>query len=191
MLQWLNDLAYFLSSFFPHIKIIRSTHAGVRFRFGKPYLIEGGRIIVYWPIFTDILVLPVVKQTTEMAEQALTTFDGKSICTSMVVVYRIPNVFLAATKSWDIYGILDNISQSVLASLIGKSTFEEIQTDPDSFNHILRREINTAAKEYGIVIDKASLISFTKVIAIRNIQNAVSWGPGTKLNSNTGEQNGY
>lgn len=188
MFTWISDIAYFFARFIPHIRIIRSTHAGVRFKYGKPHHIEGGRLIVYWPIVTELLILPKVRQTTEYAVQFLTTFDGVAIAVCMVNVYRIKDVFTAGTYTFDVYSVVDDIAQTTLAGLISNTPFQDVQEDVHSFNEILTREVQGDLAAYGIEVESVRLISFAKCIVLRNIGDTLSWNPGRQFDEATGEK---
>ncbi len=177
MFTWLSDLAYFLASFLPHLKIIRSTHAGVRFKYGHPHPIKSGRIIMYWPIVTELLILPKVRQTTELAPQVLITKDGAQLAITMAIVYRISDVFTAATEAWDIYTVIDDNAQAALAEVVADCQ-KAVVSEPKIMNDILRGVVQDKLKEYGVAVDKAFIISVSKCFTIRNIGDQLSWNPG-------------
>lgn len=188
MLSWLSDLAYFLASFFPRLRIVRSTHDAVRFRCGVPSVVPGGRLIIYWPIVTELVILPKVRQTTETGAQFVTTFDGQSIAISFAVVYRISDVYMAVTETWDIYSVIDDISQTTLSSFVSNLTFKDIQTDKESFNSILTREIQVALSKYGVSVESAQIVSCSACIVLRNIGDWGSSNPGNRIDETTGEK---
>lgn len=184
MLSWLSDLAYFLASFIPHLVIIRSTHEGVRFRLGVPYHIEGGRLIMYWPIVTQLVILPKIRQTTESAPIYVTTFDDQVIAISVAVVYRISDVFLAVTETWDIYSVIDDVTETTLSSLVSNTTFDDICKDIESFNAIITREIRAALKVYGIDTEYVQTVNFSRCMVLRNIGDVLS--RSTSIDETTG-----
>jgi len=188
MFAWISDLAYFFASFFPHLRIIRSTHEGVRFRRGVPKKIESGRLILYWPIVTQLVILPKVRQTTETAPQFLTTFDGQPVAVGTVIVYHISDVFSAVTQTFDIYSVIDDITQTSVAALVSQTPFEEIEKDIYSFNVILSREISSELERYGISVEKVAIMGFSKCMVLRNIHDQLSWNPGRQMNVDTGER---
>jgi regulator of protease activity HflC (stomatin/prohibitin superfamily) len=176
-LQWLNDLVYFFAKFFPHILIVRSTHGGVRFRRGNPILIEGGKVIVYWPIVTQVVILPLRRQTNELALQILTTHDGRTVAVGGIVIYQVSDVFKAVVNAWNIYRVVDDTAQMILANLIPNHVYEDIQKDLDEFNGIFEREITPKLAEYGIEVEEAGLMNFAECFAFRNIGDVGSWNP--------------
>lgn len=187
MLQWINDLIYFLGSFFPHIYIVRSTHAGVRFRFGKPHKIEPGRVIIYWPIVTELKIIPIIEQTTETAPIVVLTKDSKQVAVCAVIIYSINDAFTAVVKPLNVYSIIDNVVQSALADLISVMTLEEIQSDIHGFNDILSEITSEELSKFGVQVEDISIIGLSKCFTLRNIGDTWSVSPGKHLDIDTGE----
>ena len=129
-----------------------------------------------------------MRQTTEAAVQFLTTFDGVSVAVCMVNVYRIKDVFTAGTHTFDVYSLIDDVAQTTLAGLVSNTPYDSIQGDVYSFNEILTREVNSDLRPYGIEVEKAMLISFSKCMVLRNIGDTLSWNPGRQMDESTGEK---
>jgi len=175
--QWLNDLLYWVGSFFPRIKVVRSTHRGVRFKWGKnPVHIDPG-ICVYWPIVTDIVLIPVVRQTTQLQPQVLTTQDGGTVAVSAVYVYRITNPFIAITDTLNIYTAADDIAQTALASVVAASTTERLY----NAKYLVESELTALLQEklevLGIVLDYVAIIEVGSTFMLRLIGDHMAANP--------------
>ena len=178
--QWLNDLLYWVGSFFPRIKVVRSTHKGVRFKWGKnPILINPG-ICVYWPIVTNITLIPVVRQTTQLQPQVLTTADGKTVAVSAVFVYRISNPFLAITETDNIYGAADDIAQTALAEVITLNRQKELFSTKHCVEIQLEELLRKRLGPLGLELDYASIIEVGSTFVLRNIGDAWNDNPGLR-----------
>ena len=107
---WLGEIMNWVGKWFPRLVIVRSTHAGVRFRHGKKpeALLPGLR--VFWPLVTEVDVIPTARQTHNLPTQALTTSDGKKVVVSGVVVYRIKDIVATMARNWDVSDTLNDIS---------------------------------------------------------------------------------
>ena len=79
---WLGEIMNWFGKWFPRLLIVRSTHAGVRFRHGKkPEALMPG-LRVYWPLVTEVDIIPTARQTHNLPTQALMTSDGKKVVVS-------------------------------------------------------------------------------------------------------------
>ena len=79
MFEWLSEITSWLVQIVPRMTIIRVTHRGVKFlRGGKLKLVEPG-LCWYWPLVTELDIIPVVRQPITTPTQRLVTRDGKRV----------------------------------------------------------------------------------------------------------------
>ena len=128
---WLGEIMNWVGKWFPRLLIVRSTHAGVRFRHGKrpEALLPGLR--VYWPLVTEVDVIPTARQTHNLPTQALTTSDGKKVVVSGVVVYRIKDIVATMARNWDVSDTLNDISMVAITKIITTHTLGVPSAAPD------------------------------------------------------------
>lgn len=189
-MEWLNNLVRSFREFFPAWRIVRSTHAGVRFRRGKHVVPVGPGIVVYWPVITEIKTLPVVRQTTELAPQVLSTADGVEVAVSAVIVYRISDVVNAITQTWDIYQTIDDVAQTALAYLINSTNLTDLLSNRDDWEQWLQEKTQERLSSFGIGVETCRIINLARTFTIRLIGDHHSFNPGLNINRKTGEDFG-
>ena len=115
---WLGEIMNWFGKWFPRLLIVRSTHAGVRFRHGKkPEALMPG-LRVYWPLVTEVDIIPTARQTHNLPTQALMTSDGKKVVVSGAVVYRIADVLATIARNWDVSDTLNDISMVAITQIV-------------------------------------------------------------------------
>ena len=86
---------------------------------------------VYWPLVTEVDVIPTARQTHNLPTQALTTSDGKKVVVSGVVVYRIKDIVATMARNWDVSDTLNDISMVAITKIITTHTFEYLLQQSD------------------------------------------------------------
>jgi len=162
--EWLNEIISGLLKFVPRPVIIRATHGGVCWLFGK-YVRElkpGWHWI--WPLIMDWLDIVVARQTNNIETQTVETKDGIPVSISMVVVYSINNIIAAiGEKNWDVDTTVNDISQVALTGIVNTNEYEylrlhltgEIQT---KLTEYCRREL----KKFGVQVSHTGIVNFAK-----------------------------
>jgi regulator of protease activity HflC (stomatin/prohibitin superfamily) len=178
---WLGHLAEWFGMFIPRIKIVRSTHAGVRFRHGKtPREIKPG-IIVYWPIVTEVDIIPVARQTHNLPSQSLLTKDGKTVVVGGVVVYSIIDIVACMSRNWDITETINDITMVAIAKVITSHSLQYLQENLTGDILLqLTRETRRRLRPFGVKVYKTALTDFSTCMVIKNIGG----GRGTILSGN-------
>ena len=169
---WLGEIMNWIGKWFPRLLIVRSTHAGVRFRHGKQPrpLLPGLR--VYWPLVTEVDVIPTARQTHNLPTQALTTSDGKKVVVSGVVVYRIKDIVATMARNWDVSDTLNDISMVAITKIITTHTLEYLlQHLTDEVQEKLTRETRKKLRMYGVSVFWTAFTDFSECIVIKNISS--------------------
>ena len=169
-LGWIGSLFETIISLLPHLGLCKVTHGGLKFkRAGKVSEIRPG-LYWYWPVVTEIALIPVVRQTLNLPTQILTTRDSQSIIVSGVVVYVIRNVRQALADSWDHDDTIEDLALATLSRYVLGHTFDEIisaQTD-GSIEEALTKTCRDDLTSFGVTARKffVSDLARTKVLAI-------------------------
>ena len=162
---WLGRFMDALGSFIPRLVVVKTTHAGVSFVRGKnPKEIRPG-LFWYWPVWTDYIIVPVVRQSLDLPSQTLTTNDDQAITVAAVIVYEVNDVMQALTTQWDLDETLQDISCAAVREYVVARSFKAIQVDDAAK---LRDVIRKRVKRYGIAVRDAWVTDFarTKVITV-------------------------
>ena len=177
MFEWLNDLFQFLGRFFPCVLVVRSTHRGIRFRRGaKPMILEPG-VRVYWPLLTEVKVLPWVRQTCELAPQVLTTADGKDVAVSAVFAYEITDPVAAITGTFDIYRTIEDFAQGAVAREVSAVRSSAFSVQQRRLEGKILAEVNREIIEFGVHANWCRLINVARSRTYRIIQDHQAMHP--------------
>lgn len=177
--DWIGELVDWLVSLIPHLEICRANHAGVKFVKGKkPVIIKPG-LFLYWPVVTEIELLPTARQTMNLESQTLTTKDDKIVTISAVVIYHIDDVVKAIVDTWDIEDTISDVALKANVEAITGRTFAQARKEltgkvEKDITQMCRREL----KPFGIKVVKATLTDFAETDVIRLVGVPQSSGGG-------------
>ena len=167
---WLGHIAEWFGAFIPRVKIVRATHGGVRFRNGKSASEIKPGIIVYWPIVTEVDIIPVARQTHNLPSQSLLTKDGKTVVVGGVVVYAIQDVVAAISKNWDVSETINDITMVAITQVITSHTLEYLQENlVGGVIAQLTRETRRRLRPFGVKVYRTALTDFSTCMVIKNI----------------------
>jgi len=169
-LAWIGYIAEWFGRFIPRILIVRSTHAGVRYRRGKDARAMLPGLHVYWPLVTEIEVIPVARQTHNLPSQTLLTKDMKRVVLSGVVVYSIRDIVATLSRNWDVSDTINDITMIAITHVITEHTLEYLLEHlvgdvQDELTRVTRRKLAT----YGVRVFRTALTDFSECIVLKNI----------------------
>lgn len=159
-LSWLSAPLEALWTFFPRREIVRNTHGGVRWSlWRKPREVRPG-VRWYWPLITDMEIIPTARQPTSLPIQSLTTADGIEVAVSGTLACHVVNVLLAiGEKNYDIDETIGERGKVAIAKLVMNSKYEDLLADDveKQLTEVCRAEL----RKYGVQVDNAALTDFT------------------------------
>jgi len=173
--SWLSDIFNGLLKLIPRPIIVRTTHRGVAWHFGKwvKEIKPGWRWL--WPLVTDWELIVVARQTNKMPVQTIESKDGRQVSIGMYIVYRINDVVAAVgEKNWDIDTTVNDISQGGLMETCSKFNYIELREKlVTEVAKDLTDQCKRDLKKYGILVEKCAFYSFaaTEVRTIFGFQN--------------------
>lgn len=160
--EWLSQFAEFIASLFPRLLVIRETHAAVKFVRGHRVKEMRPGLHVYWPLVTEYLEMPKVRQTINLNTQVVLTHDRKALAVSGIVVYEVQDAVKALSKSYDVDDTIGDVALTAVATVISQHTLGELmelQREGD-----LSTELTKACRarlyQFGIKIKSCALTDF-------------------------------
>lgn len=166
-LGWIGEFVHWLVRFFPSMIIVKTTHAGVKYKWGKVVVPLGPGIHFYWPLVTEVLFYPTARQTVNMPAQALTTTDGTTILVSGVVVYKINDIEAALNRNYDIEDTIADISQTALADKVAEFTLKDFMADLTGVKKALTAHAKKELSKYGVHVFYFGLVEVAKCQVLR------------------------
>jgi regulator of protease activity HflC (stomatin/prohibitin superfamily) len=172
-LGWVGQIMEALISLFPCRMIVRSTHAGVKFKNGKnPVHIEPG-ICWYWPLFTEVVIYPTARQTCNMENQTLTTKDNRVIGLSGIVVYEVVDAFAFLTLTWSGEDTIRDFCLSAISEFVEQRTMAELREDFGEAKRLIVRDL----RQFGVRVKRVSLSHCVECRAVYGIWPAGGESP--------------
>ena len=167
---WIGQIVEWFGKFIPRLAIVRSTHAGVRFRHGSIAKRLGPGLHFYWPIVTEVDIMPVARQTHNLASQSLLTKDGKQVVVGGVVVYEIKDIVAALSKNWDISDTINDITMVAITEIITTHELDYLLGHvTDEVQAKLSQVTRKKLKPFGIRVYRAALTDFSTCMVVKNI----------------------
>ena len=175
---WLGDLVNFIGRLLPRLVIIKATHAGVRFKYGRYVhnmlsyngLFKTG-LHVYWPFVTEIATFPVKRQTVNLPFQTLTTTDGQPVSIGGIVTFEIipEEIHKTLAEIWDADETIRDIALATISDvLLGKSS-DEIYKSPRIVKKKITYRLSKKLRDYGIKVIYFSASDLTNAFVFRNL----------------------
>ena len=173
---WLGEIMNWFGKWFPRLLIVRSTHAGVRFRHGsKPSPLFPG-LRVYWPLVTEVEVIPTARQTHNLPTQAL-TLDAKKVVVSGVVIYKINDIVATIARNWDVSDTLNDISMVAITQIVTTHSLQYLLEHlTNEVQEKLTRETRHRLRRYGVYVYWTALTDFSECVVIKNISSGGQHG---------------
>jgi regulator of protease activity HflC (stomatin/prohibitin superfamily) len=157
--SWLSDIFNAILKFIPRPIIVRATHGGVKWQFGKHVKeIKPGWHWV-WPLTTDYEVIVTARQTNHQPGQALTTKDKKQIVVSILVVFSVKNIIRAiGEQNWDVGTTVNDITQSATVDVLTKWNLDDLlENVAGKVKEDLTEEVRKQLRMFGVYVHKVAL----------------------------------
>jgi regulator of protease activity HflC (stomatin/prohibitin superfamily) len=171
---WLGTLAETLMKFFPHLRIIKSTQGGVKWRKGEEITVLGPGLHWYWPLITVIEVVTTVRDTIDLNGQTLVTKDGKAMLVSGMVMYSVSDVEKLLTSAPDYTSTICDVCMNCMHDVFIKYEWEQIREG--LLDGTIGKELKKAASEelrgFGIKIISLGLKDRAPVRVFKIVQDS-------------------
>ncbi len=175
---WIGDLAKWAAQFVPHWKLVRATEGAIKFKPGGRTEAIGPGLHGWWPLTTEIEVVPVVRQVLRCKPQTLMTKDGVSVYVSGLAIYKIVDLTKYAVENFDAMDNIDDVVQTAIRKTVVNRLFSILQLGRVKVDNALTNEAQKALASFGIEVEEAKLTDFARAEVINLV------GPGI-LNQTT------
>lgn len=156
-LGWLGDIIRALLLVIPRLLIVRTTHAGVKFRYGSNVLelthengIRGTGLHIYWPLVTECEIVPIKRQTTNLDAQYLDTADGRTVGVSGILVYEISDVVALLTKTYDYEDTIRDLALATIKTVVIGRSMEALRANSADMDRELTRTLRSELRRFGV-----------------------------------------
>lgn len=165
-LGWLGDLIRAVGRLVPRLAVMRATHGGVAFVRGKNVKQLKPGLYWWWPVWTECITYPTVRQSLNLPSQSLTTNDDITVTVSGVVIYQVQDITVALSSQWDLNETIRDLSMAAIREFVCSNGFKATNRDRSRMDHLLTSKLQDALRPYGIDVLQASLTDFAKAKVI-------------------------
>lgn len=167
--SFINDIVQALLKFIPRAIIVRLTHGGVKWRFGKWAKEMKPGWIWLWPLTTDYEIIVTARQTHHLPTQVLLTRDGKQVAVGTLIVYSIRDVMKAiGQRNWDTDSTVNDITLAAVVEEITKLTYEELRQEISiKVATDLTRACRKYLRQFGVYVHRVRLTEIAPVKTIK------------------------
>lgn len=161
-LGWLGDIFRAILLIVPRIVVVRATHGGVRFRHGHKALEMNPGVHWYWPVVTEIEIVPVRDRALDLQQQYLETSDSQTIGLESTIKYEIHDWLAALTACYDYEEMIDNRGRAVIESSVTCRSFEQIKDGKDELWEEIVNGLQDELDSYGITVHSVDLTDLAR-----------------------------
>lgn len=152
-------------SFLP-ATIINEYEMGVVLRFGKYHRTIGPGLRWIIPFNVEnVLKDRVVRTTSYLQVQSLTTKDGKNVVSSPILVYKIGNIKRWLLEVDDAEDALHDVTYGINEELTINTAFDDVMTP--EFTEELTRRVKEAGVAWGARVEAVKFSDRTKTKSLR------------------------
>lgn len=171
---WLGDIFEALIRFIPHLKIIKLTQGGLKFRRGCEITVLTPGLWWYWPLITTVDVVTTVRDTLDLNGQTFTTKDGKSVLVSGMVMFTISDVEKLLTTAPDYINTISDVCMNCIHDLFTQYEWEQIRAGivDGTIGKELRRSSQEQLRSFGIKIISLGLKDLAPVRVLKIVQDS-------------------
>ena len=157
ILEWVWDLL-------PHMELIPVTHRGIKFLPGGRTKVCGPGLVWHWPVTTDLVTVPVVRQLLEVTPLNIATKDDIQVLVDGVVVYTVSDVEKNLALNFESEDLADDLAQAAIRRVVMSSTWERLNSTR-SHRHVessLLEEVSEALTPLGIQVEEVRIADLAK-----------------------------
>lgn len=177
-LGWIGAIADWVGKFFPRWKVVEPTQAVVkvigwswrkRNRTGTRVVGQTSGIAVWWPVVTEVSIVPVARQANNLQVQTITTVDGKTFMVAGMIVYSIHDPVTLVSTVYDPDDTVMDIALSCVHDACIQHDAESLLAASHSgkLDREMRSEAVKQLKGYGVTVVKLALTDLAPCRVIR------------------------
>lgn len=156
---------------FSMMRIVWQYESGVVFRLGRLESTRGPGMRFLIPFIDTMRKIDTRVVTLDVPSQEAITKDNVTMKVNAVVYFRVMQPENAIIEVADFKMATFQIAQTTLRSVLGKSTLDELLSEREKLNKILREIIDEATEPWGI---KVSIVEMKDVELPQSMQRAMA-----------------
>jgi len=129
---------------------------------------------MYWPLTTDFLEYPVVRQAVTLREQTLVTTDDKTVVIGGMMIFRVPQLITLVGETYWPDQTVKDLSLTAVHDVCCKLSWDQLKDEQrrGTLDTKLKNEAQAALKAYGVEVVKLMLTDLApcRVLRLVNTQ---------------------
>lgn len=169
--SWIADFGKWCARLLPfHLGLCKATEGGVKFKRGKHVVEIKPGVYWYWPLLTEIELIPVKRQPLDIAPQSLTTADDKTVYVRAVVIYEVADVTKALVDTHEYDGTAAEVAAAAVVKVVLSRVKDVLRRDMiDVIPNELGKAVRAELKKYGLYVIEARLSEMAESRVIRTV----------------------
>lgn len=171
---WLGDIFETLIRLFPHLKIVKLTQGGLKFRRGCEVTVLTPGLWWYWPMITTVDVVTTVRDTVDLNGQTFTTKDGKTVLASGMIMYAVSDVRKLLTTAPDYVNTICDVAMNCIHDVLIQHDWEQIRAgiNDGSIGKELKKATQRELRSFGIEVISLGLKDLAPVRVFKLVQDS-------------------
>lgn len=173
-MNWVERLIERLLSIFPRIQMVNPDEAGCRITLGSHVRPIGPGWYIYWPILQEMAVIPVQSQAVDMRPQSVYTKDGRDLCISGGIMYRVVDAVKAQLSVQDYDKSLYTLALGIVTDYINQHDFKDCNVS--GIREAVLKGVREDAAGFGLKIMRMYITDYGTAKNIRILGGTVVSG---------------
>lgn len=170
-LAWIGQLAEWIGQFIPRIRNVRVTHKAIKFLRGRVKVVDPG-LRGFWPLTTDFIEYPIVRQAIELRGQTIVTTDDKIILVGGMLVYEVDDLEKLWTQSFNPEQTLKDLTLTVVHDVCCRWSWDVLKREQrdGTLDTKLKNEAKKVLEPYGVTVIKLMLTDLAPCRVLKLVQ---------------------
>lgn len=153
------------------VKVVKEYDRGVIFFLGRHTGVRGPGLILLIPILERMTKVSLRTVTMDIPSQKIITKDNVSIDIAAVAYYKIVDPAKAVIAIENIYGAINQISQTTVRNVVGQFSLDELLSQTVEINKRIQDVIDTHTEPWGAQV---SAVEIKDIALPENMQRAMA-----------------
>ena len=163
--DWLNRLISSFGQLFPRIRLVRKTYVCVFFRYNGTVVVKQPGIVFYWPMLTDIRLIPVTVRSWSATGVIVASDEIEGRFLTLPVAIMVGAVIMGrvvdAAKMIDVYNIRRYVTNVLVHALCEQ---HQSENDPE-YPERVRLAIVDKLAAVGIEVHDFAVVGYHRRLA--------------------------
>ncbi|GAA0711626.1 slipin family protein [Dactylosporangium roseum] len=139
------------------VRVVKQYERGVLFRFGRVVGVREPGLTVIIPLVDVLQRVSLRIVTMPIQSQGIITKDNVSVDVSAVAYFRVADAVKSVVAIENVGAAINQIAQTTLRKVVGQHTLDETLSETDRINVDIRRILDVATEEWGVVVTLVEL----------------------------------